>query len=1085
MWLAGVSVGRWGRTLLQLNAVQSVHAHVRWRLGLLGVGLWVTACAVASDGQAPSAEARSSAVAAAAVDVVSGASPLEAVAARYRLAPDRRALLAGADVARLLGGDGAALDASWNGGSWTLQRGGAEVGRLPELPSYEDLTAWLDDVASALRGDARSGATAPAAASARSASSGAAPRVASASAGARSSSAAPTSKRAAARGSAAKRTAKRAATRSPTARRAATRGPAAKRAASTPASSPLPSVVEAFALARTAGARLATEPAAAFGSGAHALAALALQLPDAFGTNAGLAGRALALVTLARAEGTLAPADEVLVAAALGYRAAAARLAQALPVSHPVRAFALRDDVRLSALATPGARRLRLLRHVESGDAPGADRWVAEHLGAESLELHVIAARLELGMLGDGARFARATPDLLTLHARRELAAPGSAAHRALSGRGLKRALAALGDAPPWPRLDAAIAALPAPEKLGPLLAGAPGDEDLLRASYRSLAHGAFGALGAWAASQPSLVPQAEPVTESLNGDGAFGDDARWLSLYRGATARSLDAGALAAGVETLPFAGHALRRILDAAMTGVEEAGLEPLPLARAAARRLDTRVAHRELWSRVSARLLADPARAEALARSAFAEDPGGQPSLELWLARLDGELGPLQARLDDPRARVADKLDLLEMLLRERQLEPRELPRRITALGPLRRWGEVAPALRLLEAHGDRAGARRLAQEFLVVGELEGLAPVLARTAIARTFRAEERLLDAWQAIEPALDSEQSGALAQAALIQQALGRDAAALELAERNLRQHPTSEALGVLVEVHWRAHRPDAAAAALATRPLTHAEWRWTIGSRLASAVAGGSDLRAAVRALSRSRVEPKGVLSLLQALDTAPDHQTTLVEIYRGLRPPGLALLDVLAEAGRIVQRSRGRGAAATFLKAEVPADLLPAFAQLAFARRLDDALWSVVPLEVPGADTNACVWLLRASAALRAGPSERHREQLLAHFREQNPSRCHALGRYLLGLADEPSALALAQHPQRSLEVAYYLGLKADVERRLPEAVAWYRVALESGQPDAHETRLAFERLAAWRASGKSLSRLAALPPADLSAL
>ena len=68
----------------------------------------------------------------------------------------------------------------------------------------------------------------------------------------------------------------------------------------------------------------------------------------------------------------------------------------------------------------------------------------------------------------------------------------------------------------------------------------------------------------------------------------------------------------------------------------------------------------------------------------------------------------------------------------------------------------------------------------------------------------------------------------------------------------------------------------------------------------------------------------------------------------------------------------------------------------------------------------------------------------------------------------------------------MAYYLGLKADVERRLPEAVAWYRAALESGPPEAYERRLAFERLAAWTSSGKSLARLAALPAAaDLSPL
>jgi hypothetical protein len=61
------------------------------------------------------------------------------------------------------------------------------------------------------------------------------------------------------------------------------------------------------------------------------------------------------------------------------------------------------------------------------------------------------------------------------------------------------------------------------------------------------------------------------------------------------------------------------------------------------------------------------------------------------------------------------------------------------------------------------------------------------------------------------------------------------------------------------------------------------------------------------------------------------------------------------------------------------------------------------------------------------------------------------------------------------------YYLGLKADVERRLPDAIGWYRVALQTYEGTTDETQLAFQRLADWRVSGKSLARLAALPAAS----
>jgi hypothetical protein len=68
-----------------------------------------------------------------------------------------------------------------------------------------------------------------------------------------------------------------------------------------------------------------------------------------------------------------------------------------------------------------------------------------------------------------------------------------------------------------------------------------------------------------------------------------------------------------------------------------------------------------------------------------------------------------------------------------------------------------------------------------------------------------------------------------------------------------------------------------------------------------------------------------------------------------------------------------------------------------------------------------------------------------------------------------------------KRSVEVAYYLGLKADIERRLPDAIAWYRVALETNVLSVYETQLAFQRLAGWRQTGSSIARLAALPAGE----
>lgn len=119
------------------------------------------------------------------------------------------------------------------------------------------------------------------------------------------------------------------------------------------------------------------------------------------------------------------------------------------------------------------------------------------------------------------------------------------------------------------------------------------------------------------------------------------------------------------------------------------------------------------------------------------------------------------------------------------------------------------------------------------------------------------------------------------------------------------------------------------------------------------------------------------------------------------------------------------------------------------------------MVPLELAGADLNASVWLFRAGASLRAGPNDPHRAELLAHYRGESPSHYHVLGRYLLGMTDEASVLALGHDSMRSVEAAHYLGLKGDIERRLPDAIGWYRFALETNVRSVCETQLAYQRL------------------------
>ena len=56
--------------------------------------------------------------------------------------------------------------------------------------------------------------------------------------------------------------------------------------------------------------------------------------------------------------------------------------------------------------------------------------------------------------------------------------------------------------------------------------------------------------------------------------------------------------------------------------------------------------------------------------------------------------------------------------------------------------------------------------------------------------------------------------------------------------------------------------------------------------------------------------------------------------------------------------------------------------------------------------------------------------------------------MGRYLVGLGTEDDMLALAATSRSRSEVAYYLGVRAQHEKRFGDACEWYRVAAESGE-------------------------------------
>ena len=127
--------------------------------------------------------------------------------------------------------------------------------------------------------------------------------------------------------------------------------------------------------------------------------------------------------------------------------------------------------------------------------------------------------------------------------------------------------------------------------------------------------------------------------------------------------------------------------------------------------------------------------------------------------------------------------------------------------------------------------------------------------------------------------------------------------------------------------------------------------------------------------------------------------------------------------------------------------------------------------------ADDVAFAWLLRAAASARLGTGrDPHREELVRHFARASDQRYATLGRYLLGLEDEASALASVDGPKALCEACYYIGVRAESEGAIREAARWYQRCVETNQFANGEYRWAIDRLESWVARNTSLGQLEA---------
>jgi hypothetical protein len=139
-------------------------------------------------------------------------------------------------------------------------------------------------------------------------------------------------------------------------------------------------------------------------------------------------------------------------------------------------------------------------------------------------------------------------------------------------------------------------------------------------------------------------------------------------------------------------------------------------------------------------------------------------------------------------------------------------------------------------------------------------------------------------------------------------------------------------------------------------------------------------------------------------------------------------------------------------------------------------DLLWEIDDVG-PERDHNDFHWLMRAAAVARqGGAKDPRRVKLERHFAHASSAHYAVLGRFLLGLEQEPAALATVTDERSRCEAYYYLGLRAQSAGAIREAARWYARCVESGQSYNFEYHWAYEQLYQWVADNTSLARLEA---------
>ena len=944
----------------------------------------------------------------------------EVVRARYRLGPDRRLLLAAGEIARLVGGaESRTADAQFVDGRWRVALVGDELGELAAFPDFEESTEMLVRLARKVGGDGlRTAAGSPSATATGSMEE-------------------------------------------------------LRKSLEVPDPPRILAVLSSLTSVGT-GRPLTGADSDEIRAMVSGLAWVAALTTDKLEQSDALLAQTWAWLAVERAlEIRGNEASEALLTRALGYEAAAARTAGALPESDAIRLFVTGQRAKLNevcarAPANLPAHLLLLALDAERGDIQRYRGALRDFPAADMGVLALLGFEVQVRDYARTGRSGRALAEA----AFRAVRSCGSPEMR-VAATSPKEILARTRD------FEAAAAKCGERLRTGPLGAAAP------EAYFRSAFYSGLYEEAQFASDRLASGPAALQVAAALGepAAGAAADLRRWLevngAVLGGEPAvrplAELIESSHALGSDLLLDLGKSIARHCDS----TDPLRRRPIPALFA---QLDTRPAHRVVAARVAHSNLNSPWLFETFSRSAAEVAPHHSEELPALVAEMRAESGRLREIIDDPAMPTYAQIVALSALAELGEVNDDLVRARYeaTALDPDE---GTAPLVDFLEKRNDFAGAY---SAVVAARDREPDRGSLRWVYLqSEAARLKLRLGDpegAWRLVSSALPPDPRAAKEDVLLVgsevQLARRRFDKALELAQACVDRYPESaEAAALRARARWGLDDPATAAAELAaSRSGIVGPWNRFLPEAFVATFAGQPPERTqrAYAELVTARIPTKVLADIAIAVGKKEGLDVALPMLESLPRPaPEWAAAIGLDTYDLIVEES-GEAAGSAWYRAKHPPTVQEAL--ILYQLRKYELLLALFPTSDKPTGPGV-IRVLKVAALLHLREVSGPRWQALTNqvsVEKENGDFFARAARYLIGRGDADSLWVPDAQVDEIASVGWAMGVKAASERRFVDAEGWFQVALESGQNQQPPHSWSWKIESNWLFANRSLDLL-----------